>query len=70
MVGNNFFKQIDRQLQIIMGSNRPFGGVSVITVGDLFHLQPVQDGYISEDLKKVYGLSATNLGKPTFHCMI
>ena len=66
MIGNNFFKQIHRQLQIIMGSNKPFGGVSVITVGDMFQLLPAQDGYIFEALEKEYGALATNLWKAHF----
>ena len=69
MIGNNFFQQIDRQLQIIMGSNKPFGDVSVITVGDLFQLPPVQDGYIFEDLKKNMDHWPLIFGKPIFQCM-
>ena len=49
-----------------MGSNKPFGGVGVITVGGLFQLLSVQDGYIFEDLKKEHGPLATNFWNAHF----
>ena len=55
MIGNNFFRLIDRQLQTILQSNKPFGGISVIAVGDLFQLPPAQDRWIFEDLKQSCG---------------
>ena len=33
----------------IMGTNKPFGGVSIIGVGDLFQLKPVFDKWIFEN---------------------
>lgn len=45
MVGNNMFHvQINNRLKDIKGSSLPFGGVSVIAIGDLFQLKPVMDG--------------------------
>jgi hypothetical protein len=36
-----------------MGTKEPFGGLSVITVGDLFQLKPVFDHWIFETQAKV-----------------
>ena len=52
MVGNKMLNYINRRLQQIMGSSDTFGGLSVITVGDLFQLTPVFDGWIFKDLSK------------------
>ena len=64
MVGNTMFTvQIDNRLKDVKGSALPFGGISIIAIGDLFQLQPVMDGYISKTwttlniafLLKIYG---------------
>ena len=36
MVGSGMFNFLNLKLQQIMETNEPFGGISVITVGDLF----------------------------------
>ncbi|KAJ8025727.1 ATP-dependent DNA helicase PIF1 [Holothuria leucospilota] len=66
MVGNKMLRFIDQRLQQIMGSKKVFGGVSIIAVGDLFQLKPVQDGWIFNDLNTDYGPLATNLWKELF----
>ncbi|XP_070548510.1 uncharacterized protein [Ptychodera flava] len=66
MVGNQLFNFINLRLQQIKGNNQPFGGVSMITVGDLFQLKPVMDGWIFKDLTTNYGPLATNLWKEYF----
>lgn len=43
MVGSTLLWRVDCRLRQIMGNNQPFGGVSVITVGDLHQLPPVMD---------------------------
>ena len=44
MVGNTMFNvQINNRLKDIKGNSLPFGGVSIIAIGDLFQLQPVMD---------------------------
>ncbi|XP_057335407.1 uncharacterized protein LOC130674157 [Microplitis mediator] len=43
MIGRNRLNQIDTRLQQITGNNSPFGGLSVIFVGDLRQLPPVMD---------------------------
>ena len=66
MIDNNFFKLIDRQLRTILQSNKPFGAISVIAVGDLFQLPPVQNRWIFKDLKQDYGPLATSIWKSLF----
>ena len=46
MVGFTMFRQIDARLQQIMKTNKPFGGISVIVLGDFNQLRPVGDKYI------------------------
>ncbi|XP_068738520.1 uncharacterized protein [Montipora capricornis] len=41
MVGSGMFNFLNLRLQQIMGTKEPFGGVSLITVGDLFQLKPL-----------------------------
>ncbi|KAL7307813.1 hypothetical protein TKK_0000133 [Trichogramma kaykai] len=43
MVGSNMFYEIDTRLRQIFGINKSFGGISIITVGDLHQLPPVLD---------------------------
>jgi len=43
VVGNGMFNFLNLRLQQIMGTKEPFGGVRLITVGDLFQLKPVFD---------------------------
>ena len=59
MVGSNHLLTIHRRLAEIMNSDEPFGGVSVLAVGDLYQLPPV--GYFpiytlpSDPLAALYG---------------
>uniref|UniRef100_A0ABD2WVZ8 ATP-dependent DNA helicase n=1 Tax=Trichogramma kaykai TaxID=54128 RepID=A0ABD2WVZ8_9HYME len=46
MVGSNMFHKIDTRLRQIFGINKDFGGMSIITVGDLYQLPPVLDKLI------------------------
>lgn len=43
MVGNRSLSLIDSRLQLLTGIKKPFGGISVIAVGDFFQLKPVMD---------------------------
>ena len=45
------FNFMHLNLQEIKGNKLPFGGINIITIGDLYHLKSVKDAYISEDLK-------------------
>ncbi len=49
-----------------MGTKEPFGGLSIITVGDLFQLKPVFDHWIFENSKDGYSALATNLWQRFF----
>ena len=46
MVGFTMFQQVDARLQQIMRSKAPFGGISVVVLGDFNQLRPVGDKYI------------------------
>ncbi|CAF1307832.1 unnamed protein product [Rotaria sordida] len=43
MVGFTMFQQVDARLQQIMRTKKPFGGISVIVLGDFNQLRPVVD---------------------------
>jgi len=57
MCGSNLFSFIDCRLQDVMQRKIPFGGVSVITIGDLFQLHPVMDRWIFKSATVVGDLS-------------
>ena len=67
-VGNTMFNvQINRRLKDIKGSPLPFGGVSIIAIGDVFQLQPVMDSYIFKHLNNnEYGILAPNIWQERF----
>ncbi|CAC5397939.1 unnamed protein product [Mytilus coruscus] len=46
MCGTRMFCFINQRLQEITGISKPFGGVSIIAIGDLFQLKPVMDSWI------------------------
>jgi hypothetical protein len=61
MVGISQFEFIDLRLQEIFGTNRIFGGISVICFGDFFQLRPVQDYFVFKvNTKNRYGLLFEN----------
>lgn len=66
MVGNKMFNFINLRLQEIFGNNIPFGGVSIIAIGDLYQLKPVFDGWIFENISEGYGPLAINLWTDLF----
>ena len=63
MVGSGIFNFLNLRLQQITDTNRPFGGLSIIAVGDLYQLQPVFDKWIFESSNDVYSAFATNIWK-------
>ncbi|XP_065942635.1 uncharacterized protein [Magallana gigas] len=67
MVGQNMFNFVNLRLQEIRGCPKPFGGVSVITVGDLYQLKPVMDKWIFSQFERDYGPLGANLWKDNFH---
>ena len=66
MVGSGMFNFLNLRLQQIMGTKEPFGGVSLITVGDLFQLKPVFDKCIFENSKSGYSALASNIWTQDF----
>ncbi|CAB3979620.1 ATP-dependent DNA helicase PIF1 [Paramuricea clavata] len=69
MVGNSMFTiQLNNRLNDLKGSKEDFGCVSIITIGDLFQLKPVMDGYIFNDVQSLssYNTLAPNLWKRYF----
>ena len=66
MVGNSMFTvQLNNRLK---GSKDDFGGVNIITLGDLFQLKPVIDGYVFTDVQCLnsYNIPPPNLWRKYF----
>jgi len=56
-----FHIQINNRLKDTKGSSLPFGGVSIITIGDLFQLTPVMDSYVFKETQNLeYSILAPN----------
>ncbi|CAB3992536.1 ATP-dependent DNA helicase PIF1 [Paramuricea clavata] len=73
MVGNSMFiVQLNNRLKDLKGSKEDFGGVSIITLGDLFQLKPVMDGYIFTDVQCLssYNILAPNSWKRYFRMFL
>ena len=66
MVGSGMFTFLNLRLQQIMGTPKPFGGVNLITVGDLFQSKPVFDKSIFENSESAYSALATNIWQEHF----
>ena len=52
MVGNNMLTLINERLKQIKGNNLPYRDFHMISIGNLFQLKPVMDGWIFEDFKR------------------
>ena len=50
MVGRGMFNFINLRLQEVMGNVHPFGGISVLAVGDMFQLKPVMDAWLFSEV--------------------
>ena len=63
-----FTIQLNNRLKDLKGTKEDFGGVSIITLGDLFQLKPVMDGYIFTGVQCLisYNILAPNLWKGYF----
>ena len=66
MVGNKMLTFMDTRLKQLTGTNKTFGGISIIAVGDLYQLQPVGDSWIFNDLSHGPQILAANLWKDHF----
>ena len=67
MVGFKMFNFINQRMMEVMQSPLPFGGLSVIAVGDLFQLKPVMDSYIFSQPSSGYLPLASNLWTELFN---
>ena len=67
MVSNSMLSFINQRLQELKGTRVPFGGVSIIAVGDLYQLKPVSGDWIFNDLTRNVTSLASNLWKEHFH---
>ena len=61
MVGNKLFSFLYQRLKDIKGNDLPFGGMSIITIGDLFQLKPVCDSFLAQNPSHGLLPLATNL---------
>ena len=66
MVSNDILKYVHLRLQDIKQDKQPFGAVNIVTIGDLYQLQPVMGQFVFMNLKYGYGPLATNLWKEYF----
>ena len=66
MVGKKTFDFIDTRLQQLTGIRAPFGGLSVIAVGDFYQLKPVGDRLVFLDLDEGAKALAPNSWKDHF----
>ena len=66
MVSNSMLNFIDQRLQELKGTRKPFGGVSIIAVGDLYQLKPVSGDWIFNNSKKGAESLSLNLWKEYF----
>ncbi len=57
---------MNNRLKDLKGSKEDFGGVSIITLGDLLQLKPVMDGYTDVQCLSSYNILAPNLWKKYF----
>lgn len=56
MVRSDLFEMINQICQMALGNSKPFGGIPVVLVGDLFQLPPiVSDDAVMDYLKAEYG---------------
>lgn len=60
LCGYHHFVATNSVLQEIFENNEPFGGISIITVGDFYQLPPIRDGYVFDPpaydpMKKLHG---------------
>ena len=53
MVGSNMLNTINTHLQLIKGNESLFGNVTVVAVGDLYQLKPVEENYIFGPTKNI-----------------
>ena len=72
MVGSNMLLEIHKRLCQVKGvpANVPFGGVSVLAVGDLYHLPPVLQSPLFSTVRDCYAslYGSGSMWKDEFQC--
>lgn len=66
MVSSGTFNYIDKRLQQIKDSTQPFGGITIVAVGDLNQLRPVGQ-YVFELSSNVMARIAGSVWQSHFH---
>jgi len=66
LISNDLFRRMNLRLQDIRRDNRPFGGLHILLVGDLFQLEPVSYTWIYKNLQTGHTPLATNLWQEYF----
>lgn len=66
MVSSGTFNYIDKRFQQIKDSTQPFGGITVVAVGDLYQLRPVGQ-YVFELSSNVMARIAGPVWQSHFH---
>lgn len=66
MVSSGTFNYIDKRFQQIKDSTQPFGGITVVAVGDLYQLRPVGK-YVFELSSNVMARIAGPVWQSHFH---
>lgn len=66
MVSSGTFNYIDKRLQQIKDSTQPFGGITVVAVGDLYQLRP-EGQYVFELSSNVMARIAGSVWQSNFH---
>jgi ATP-dependent exoDNAse (exonuclease V) alpha subunit len=66
MVGFKLFNCINQRLMDVMQSQKRFGGISMIAVGDLFQLKPVMDSYIFTAQQWLLSLGSQSLARSIY----
>ena len=60
------FNFVNERLQEIMATKKPFGGISIVCIGDLFQLRPVLDGWVFKQPSKDLAILGPNIWKDHF----
>ena len=69
MVGISLFNNLNSMLKNITGSMKPFGGVSILALGDLYQLPPVGQSFIFKQPNASLDQFTNNIWVSLFNCV-